>query len=754
MSRVATVMTNKELDEYSEYREMFLSGNRGLYDWADERQLSLLKKYMRVRSRAVYHRLTRGAHRTLQVAPDKAAKLAELSQYNQDWEYTGMVDTGYLGAGHCALGHALRYEHYATSISTGSEIIFGSKCVSDFFNIPQSVLNSLVKVQQDVIDELKIIPYVLDKYGYDRWVANKYPDFTALIQKYGEDKARSAFGGYYECMVEFVKNRIPFTKYMVGVYANARYDTYAKIEYEEQRFERAKQMTGGNKALAEKLSGLEDYRTVHFVKLVIALFSDGYSGMRDAPITDDEKNTLIEYAVRVGKLSEAIRAFGRKNGRYDIKGVGALIKEFALRCRQECFVVKTKDYKSDARNTKIKYGDPGIRLATKGEVARLSKNLLVSEMFPLGHGEFQAACLIAWCISGDTYVYGKIGVYGNGDNEEMDKMLECLGNLKNSLNWAEKGSYIELLEKVPFIKGVEYLETAHDEDTSGKPVRIPDMVEYISFNSRVSGVKKLDRRKQETIKIGLDIGNKWDSYKKDLTLRQQLMLKSAYDFVREATGDIIYDSETSDDKKYGADNEYYGGGFGGVGQGRNNPLLGGASGREDGGYDPSNINDTTLFKMAETVVAYADKLRYKTVKGRKDYYKFNIDVCSTVSYKRACSEKQKKFVIEAYDKLYEILLNSGDEAVSDIPVSVKKLQEEVSQASAQELDDYSGIAGGQKANIMDVDNPEGTEQSVDTTQVIDLEALKKKRGIPTVMEISVALGGGMFKVDDIKQVQQ
>lgn len=51
------------------------------------------------------------------------------------WIYNGCYDTGRMGNGKCTNGHSLRYAHIAVNVKTGKKIVFGIKCVHEFFNM-------------------------------------------------------------------------------------------------------------------------------------------------------------------------------------------------------------------------------------------------------------------------------------------------------------------------------------------------------------------------------------------------------------------------------------------------------------------------------------------------------------------------------------------------------------------------------------------------------------------------------------------
>jgi hypothetical protein len=90
----------------------------------------------------------------------EALRLIGRPELVKDWCYNGYKDTGSMGQGRCSRGHALRYEHYAKNIITEEVIVFGIKCVTDFFNLtPQQ----LKLIKQGVAETNQEIYQILEK---------------------------------------------------------------------------------------------------------------------------------------------------------------------------------------------------------------------------------------------------------------------------------------------------------------------------------------------------------------------------------------------------------------------------------------------------------------------------------------------------------------------------------------------------------------------------------------------------------------
>ena len=117
--------------EFEDYKGTVIKNNNNLYDGFTEQQYMVMQEYYMWRTVARFKRFVNDTG--LKVKADKVEKLAEIAGYTNDWVYAGCVDKGRMGGGHCELGHALRYEHYAYSKSVNKRIKFGVKCASDFF---------------------------------------------------------------------------------------------------------------------------------------------------------------------------------------------------------------------------------------------------------------------------------------------------------------------------------------------------------------------------------------------------------------------------------------------------------------------------------------------------------------------------------------------------------------------------------------------------------------------------------------------
>lgn len=143
--------------EYIKYMEQEFPKNVGLYDRLSTQQQEVIKAYFKWRTRTAYLQLYKDA--SLKVTAKKTEKILQIAGNIKDWEFAGIVDLGTL-SGRCGFGHAIRYQYYAASPSTGKQIIFGSKCASDFFDVAPAMLKQMEHVRTLTFDSVKKLLFI------------------------------------------------------------------------------------------------------------------------------------------------------------------------------------------------------------------------------------------------------------------------------------------------------------------------------------------------------------------------------------------------------------------------------------------------------------------------------------------------------------------------------------------------------------------------------------------------------------------
>ena len=218
------------LKPFAEFHFKNFEGNVGIYDDFNHQQLEVIKMYFRSRSRMIFAQSNTSP--ILVAKPAKATKLIRLMGNATDWEYSGTVDTGYKGNGHCTLGHALRYEHHAFSKSLNTGIIFGQTCMSDFFEVDKAVIQEIVEAQNVLLKEVKCMAFISSTNRYAEY-ASEYAELDKVLHwvKNFSGKSGSVVEHYLKFMHEFKRLQLPFTRSMLKKYTewkNAYYE-YVKM---------------------------------------------------------------------------------------------------------------------------------------------------------------------------------------------------------------------------------------------------------------------------------------------------------------------------------------------------------------------------------------------------------------------------------------------------------------------------------------------------------------------------------------------
>lgn len=143
-------------DKYEDYFKKNFPKNKNIYKGLNQEQVNAIKYFFRWVTRLEFNRANK---EVLVVSPSKKQKLIELMGDVSDWYYDGMYDLGDM-IGKCTLGHTLRYEHYAYSPSTQRTIVFGYKCVGDFFEVSDKLIRRLDGLRKQTGEEVKRILYV------------------------------------------------------------------------------------------------------------------------------------------------------------------------------------------------------------------------------------------------------------------------------------------------------------------------------------------------------------------------------------------------------------------------------------------------------------------------------------------------------------------------------------------------------------------------------------------------------------------
>lgn len=187
----ATDSTDEEDDDYGDYvfygDEDEVEDAEGsivskLYELLTEEQRKVLKRYYLWYSQRIF---TDAQKDPTLGFKNKARMIVKKQQLDRikgdgDWRYAGWLDTGGTQYGYtCTLGHPLRYLHLAWDITIGDIeecffgeeynvdyekiiqsnhcIVFGSKCIGDFFEVDKECIAALRRTQTDSLKDMAIL---------------------------------------------------------------------------------------------------------------------------------------------------------------------------------------------------------------------------------------------------------------------------------------------------------------------------------------------------------------------------------------------------------------------------------------------------------------------------------------------------------------------------------------------------------------------------------------------------------------------
>lgn len=181
--------------------------NNNIYSYLKDTEIELINHYYKAYTVELFKRL-RGSLR-LQVSDAKAKKLVELKG-GGNWDFAGMVDMGKVGKAHCELGHALRYCYYAKNTENGSILKFGVTCVGDFFDLDSNSIKSLNKVKDTMLRELKEIIAIRQLKLTDEHIKYDLGIYGRLLKRIGlEGVTKLNHNKRYSYAVSFIRCGLP-----------------------------------------------------------------------------------------------------------------------------------------------------------------------------------------------------------------------------------------------------------------------------------------------------------------------------------------------------------------------------------------------------------------------------------------------------------------------------------------------------------------------------------------------------------------
>lgn len=181
-----------------------------LYKCLNEEQIKMLKRYYLWYSNRIFKEGVKDptlGMKDKNALKRKQADLNSLRNTGGLWHYAGFIDMGYRGAGSCTLGHPLRYMHLAwdvevsdietaffgedysdsfeKAISSSNCIIFGIKCISDFFEVNKDCVRALQAAQRDSLKDMSLM--------YEHYNSNTVDEVLAKFKVMDEIMAKVSY---------------------------------------------------------------------------------------------------------------------------------------------------------------------------------------------------------------------------------------------------------------------------------------------------------------------------------------------------------------------------------------------------------------------------------------------------------------------------------------------------------------------------------------------------------------------------------
>lgn len=170
-----------------------------LYSYLTDEQVQILGRYYLWYSQRLFNDAQKDPTFGMSNKNKLKAKKVALKQLkgNSEWRYAGFLDTGSKKRGYtCTLGHPLRYMHLAWDITVGdietcffgedfnlnyediiksnSCIVFGIKCIGDFFEVDSECIRNLQKAQRESLRDMATI--------YEYYVNNTVDEANATFK--------------------------------------------------------------------------------------------------------------------------------------------------------------------------------------------------------------------------------------------------------------------------------------------------------------------------------------------------------------------------------------------------------------------------------------------------------------------------------------------------------------------------------------------------------------------------------------------
>ena len=535
--------------EFEDYKKNEFRGNEGIYDNFTDEQFEAIKDYFRWRTRSRFKELV--ANTSLAAKPKKAEVLSQIMEGITDWVYDGCVDTGVFGASHCDLGHALRYEHYALSPSTGKVLVFGVNCASDFFGIEPERLKKINSVQEETLEEIKLIAFIMNAGKFGEYFKRYYGDLMDIINVL-RPEINEVFGKQWNQQIaNFLTVKLPLTPSMIRKIEYVRNGVYTQRVQERKRYGKIIELCNNDpKAVAIVRDGLG--KELFIVKVIVAYLNTEFNKADEKELRKRQSlaRLVVQFTSTYNMLSE--------------RGVSNFYK-FINNAKEEVYYTKTAN---------------GERLATKGEIKNRIPQLVVKEQYFLPEHQVKMLNIFGWGIFGHEKMYKASGCE-DADND-MDKIIKSAKLMAETLAWLNNEE--ELKEAMKNLRDNmeerEYPDSAPDE--IDVDVSMEEIIPFIYHNC-------LDNTKNSYYDIALDIARRAMQYNNySVSVKQAAILRKVYAELKFGKAN----TESNKFNDFGSTDKF------------EHPILSKIKVLQDNSEHPALKNHEFAFKVIDTIMKY------------------------------------------------------------------------------------------------------------------------------------------------------
>ena len=209
----------KNMKDYESSKKEFIKlqdlNSDNIYTYfSNDDMLLLIRRYYEIYTKFLFNQLM-GSLR-LEVSSQKAEKLMNLKGVGS-WEFAGMIDVYERGKETCELGHPLRYVYKARNVDNGEILNFGARCVGDFFDIDSKGIRALIRVKDEMFEELKEMVAIKQLGLMDEHYTYDCGKLGVMIKLFGLGGVKKAIGlnPLMPIVSDFVALGLPLPKSLI-----------------------------------------------------------------------------------------------------------------------------------------------------------------------------------------------------------------------------------------------------------------------------------------------------------------------------------------------------------------------------------------------------------------------------------------------------------------------------------------------------------------------------------------------------------